>query len=716
MEFFVSSLTAVANLILGLFTYLKNPKSATNKLFAFLTLQISLWAITNYFSLHASTEALTLFWIRTVMFIVSALGPTIFLLIKAFPERSTNLPKYVIYAVWFFTGLTAILAISQFMFISVSIIDGNIQPVPGPAIFIFAVNFLGFLGAAFITLGRKYKKSTGLERVQIKYLLLGIILTFTLIAITNFIFVVLMNVSSFVIFGPLFTLILVGFISYAIVKHRFLDIKLVVARSVAYSLLLLILGTLYASGLFVVGTFIVKEPTSINNLITSTVLALIIAFTFQPLRRYLERVTSKIFYRDRYDSHLLLSKLGHIMASTLRLESLVELVLKELMDQMKIARGLIVTTQYKSVIWAKGVGYKEYSEFYEKEVYSLIKSSYNKRGEHLLVFEELSESKRKEIMRKHNLTVILPLVIKDKIIGAVVFGEKSSGDIYSSEDINLLKIIAPEMAVAVRNAQSYEEIRKFNITLRKEINKATEKLRRANQRLRALDKLKDEFVSVTSHELRTPMTAVKSYLWMVLHKSRGKLDKKGEEYLNRAYISTQRTINLVNDMLDVSRIEGGRFEIKKDKVNIVKIARNVASELKFKAEEKKIALTVGDGEIPKALADKEKIQQVFFNLLGNAVKFTPKGGKITVSFAKKNSYVQARISDTGQGISHEDQKRLFIKFGRLENSLVSMGETGGTGLGLYISKQIIEMHGGRIWVESEVSKGATFIFTLPVGE
>ena len=241
-------------------------------------------------------------------------------------------------------------------------------------------------------------------------------------------------------------------------------------------------------------------------------------------------------------------------------------------------------------------------------------------------------------------------------------------------------------------------------------------LKTANKRLRQLDRLKDEFVSVTSHELRTPMTAIRSYLWMLINKKKDKLDKKSQEYLTRAYISTERTINLVNDMLDVSRIEGGRFEIKKINLDISSLAKDVAQELKARADEKSISIKVVEAKLPKVFADKEKIRQVFDNLVGNAVKFTPKGGRITVSFKKRNGFIETNIADTGPGIKKEDQKRLFKKFGRLENSFVSMGESGGTGLGLFISKQIIELHKGRIWVESKEGKGAVFSFTLPVGE
>src|SRR5205807_7642454 len=190
------------NIILGLFTFVKNPNSPTHKLFAFLTFQIAFWAIPNYFSLHAASPQQTLTWIRTVMFDASFMGPTIFLFLATFPKNKMSIPLLSQVAIWIFAACTALLAISPYMFTSVSIVNHNVQPTPGPAIIIFALNFIGFLIAGLITIVSKFLRSRGIEKVQIAFLLYGIGITFTLVALASFILVVVFHQSSFVAYGP----------------------------------------------------------------------------------------------------------------------------------------------------------------------------------------------------------------------------------------------------------------------------------------------------------------------------------------------------------------------------------------------------------------------------------------------------------------------------------------------------------------------------------
>lgn len=230
------------------------------------------------------------------------------------------------------------------------------------------------------------------------------------------------------------------------------------------------------------------------------------------------------------------------------------------------------------------------------------------------------------------------------------------------------------------------------------------------------DKVKDEFVSIVSHELRTPMTAIRSYAWMALHKSDIKLSEKMEKYLIRILISTERMIKLVNDLLNVSRIEANKLEINLESVDMMSVVKDVFDEVYYsKSQDKDIKFTVLEQPLPKVLADPEKLREVLLNLIGNAVKYTDSGGSIIVSFFTDGRVLEISVKDSGIGISKEDLGRLFTRFGRLDNSYVSFSTSGGTGLGLYISKSLIELMNGRIRAYSEgPGKGTTFTFSLPV--
>lgn len=228
-----------------------------------------------------------------------------------------------------------------------------------------------------------------------------------------------------------------------------------------------------------------------------------------------------------------------------------------------------------------------------------------------------------------------------------------------------------------------------------------------------LDRMKSEFIDVVSHELRTPLTSIRGYTDLMITGASGEITDLQKEFLGIIQGSTARLSNLISDILDISRIESGRIKIHFDAVDYLPIVTDVLRLMRAAADEKQVMI---EASLPETLApirgDADKIHQVLTNLVNNAIKYTPAGGWIKVMVeVMDDSSVSTCIADTGIGISAEDQKKLFQKFFRADNS--STREAGGTGLGLVITKTIVEMLGGAIWVESEPSKGSRFYFTLP---
>jgi PAS domain S-box-containing protein len=240
----------------------------------------------------------------------------------------------------------------------------------------------------------------------------------------------------------------------------------------------------------------------------------------------------------------------------------------------------------------------------------------------------------------------------------------------------------------------------------------TEK-KRYEQRLRELDRLKSEFVSNVSHELRTPLTAIKGSADNMLDGITGPLNEKQIRYLTRMKSNADRLTRLINDLLDLSRIEAGKIDLKPAHLPLVHLAQEVAENIRPVALEKLISLEVASPDNNMtAWADRDKTTQVLVNLVGNAVKFTPQHGKVTVAIKKNGSqWVEISVSDTGPGIVPEEVHTIFDRFYQIAQA--GKQKTKGTGLGLAISKALVEMHGGKIWVESDVGRGSTFSFTLP---
>ncbi len=292
-----------------------------------------------------------------------------------------------------------------------------------------------------------------------------------------------------------------------------------------------------------------------------------------------------------------------------------------------------------------------------------------------------------------------PLVVREQLIGAFVVCLTEEEQDISEYTRDLLERLVQVIGIAIDNATLYNEVEE------------------ANEKLKVLDKLKDEFVSLASHELRTPMTAIKSYLWMALSQKAGTLNEIQKKYLERAYSSVDRLIKLVNDMLNISRIESGRLTVEMQKVSLVNIVREVIDEVSPRAGELKVNVSIvpSTDQIPDVIADPDKIKEVLFNLIGNSMKFTPQGGNITIAFSLNGDFVETKIKDTGAGISTENISKLFQKFSMLPESYKNNTTASGTGLGLYIARSIVELHNGKIWALSEgPGKGSEFAFTLKI--
>jgi two-component system phosphate regulon sensor histidine kinase PhoR len=228
--------------------------------------------------------------------------------------------------------------------------------------------------------------------------------------------------------------------------------------------------------------------------------------------------------------------------------------------------------------------------------------------------------------------------------------------------------------------------------------------------LRELEQAKSDFVSTVSHELRTPLTSIKAYTATLRRRDVEFSEDTRQEFLQVVEEETDRLTRLVSDILDVSRIESGRLALKKRDFDLFKLVRIIIGKLQSQFPNHDIKL-VSPESINLVCADPDKIEQVFSNLVDNAAKYSPSGGEIVLSLAARPRMVECSVSDSGVGIPEEHLPQIFEKFHRVDNRATR--EIYGTGLGLYVSKSIVEAHGGTIWAESKLGEGSTFRFTLP---
>jgi signal transduction histidine kinase len=287
----------------------------------------------------------------------------------------------------------------------------------------------------------------------------------------------------------------------------------------------------------------------------------------------------------------------------------------------------------------------------------------------------------------------VPLMREDRLIGGLVVNRKQPGE-FAPEVIALLETFATQSALAIQNARLFREIEQ------------------KSRELEAASRHKSEFLANMSHELRTPLNAIIGFSEVLSDRMFGELNAKQDEYMKDIHASGQHLLSLINDILDLSKIEAGRMELELADFDLPTAIDNALTLVRERAGRRGIALHLAvDERLGRMRADERKVRQVVLNLLSNAIKFTPEGGRIEVAAVPRHEFVEVSVSDTGIGIAPEDQEAVFEEFRQVGTAAKKVE---GTGLGLALSRRFIELHGGRIWLESRLGIGSTFTFSIPV--
>ena len=342
-----------------------------------------------------------------------------------------------------------------------------------------------------------------------------------------------------------------------------------------------------------------------------------------------------------------------------------------------------------------------------------LKPSVLAQGESIFVPDELAD-KPHELGALLGLKsyLVVPIVLKGSPAGFLVAGTNPPSPKLEHGDMELISVLASEVGVAIENLQLYEALKKSYDELEERVRDRTRELAKANEELVRLNKMKSDFVSAVSHELRTPLTSIKGYAALVRNGTLGAVSKEQAERLEKINRHTDYLSSLISDLLDIARIESGRVGMTIQPIVIGRLVEAAADLLGPQLKEKELSLQVEiPPDLPPLKADEGRIQRVLINLLSNAIRFTPNKGTITIHGTRTNAALQVDVTDTGYGMAPEDLSKLFLEFFRADNPVNR--ERKGTGLGLVLVKRIIEAHGGKIWVASQLGKGSTFSFTLP---
>ncbi len=408
------------------------------------------------------------------------------------------------------------------------------------------------------------------------------------------------------------------------------------------------------------------------------------------------------------DPKALYDMVGTLITSTFDLDTLVGSSIEMLRKELEATYVKIVLVDREQLLFFNSVGHHE-QKMVPGDIPTLEKLSVHR----IAVATELQDGELKTWMREFEITVLFKLEVRGNRVGYLFLGNKALATPYTKADLDILSIVVDQLAVAFANAMSVKRISTFNEELKSEVERATGALQKANEDLKQLDKLKDEFVSMASHELKSPLNAIKNFLWLAMKKGRDEPEKL-DGYLNVAYKATEQVLLLVNDLLDVSRIESGRISLVTEPVVLKDIVTDTFTIFETPLKDKNLTVIIQVEPTVIVKGDATRVREIVSNLISNAVKYTLTGG-ITVNATVTGDLITCSVADTGLGIKPDDQARLFEKFSRVNGSYKELATVEGTGLGLYITKKLVELMGGTIGVESSVGAGSRFWFTLPKG-
>lgn len=595
--------------------------------------------------------------------------------------------------------------------------QSNIVDLNGFLYGYYVVVFLCLVLRALGNLRHSYAYARGRSQLQLAREIRGIIVYVTIALVGGMVFnlfLPLLGNYRLIWIGPLFTACFTIYLFYVVSKQGILDIRAAVARSVGYVVMVSAIAVVYGAVLFTVsGPFMGNAHLTLGQLFFFVVLAVILTFTVRPLQKILDRLTYDVFYHSDYELEEMMQEFSAMTANEIELGRLVRRSLGVLSRALRpeYVSLFVLSSNGKTYHYAKNMMKGGTPRRYQHQL-DVIKDMLGELPR-LVRVNDAQTVELHEAINATGAAVVAQLIVRDEHVGVLFLGRRQSGSAYSEKDMQMLSTASDELALAIQNGLRFEEISQFNKRLRTEIDQATKELRRSNRQLHQIDEVKDEFLSIASHQLRTPLTSIKGYISMVLDGDVGKITPQQRHLLEEAFNSSQRMVSLIEDFLNMSRLQTGRFIIDKEDTDVYELVKNEVDNLRSTAKSHDLALRFdAKNEFPIMNIDDGKIRQVIMNFIDNAIYYSKPDTTIRIAMHKKAGQLMFEVHDTGIGVPIQEQARLFSKFYRASNA--RRRRPDGTGVGLYLAKKVITAHGGSIIFHSTENKGSTFGFKLPL--
>ena len=700
---FLPLLALVLNVSLAGITLFRNPGSRLNRLFTYFVGGMAVWNFGVFMLRRSPDEATAVFWEIVIHTGVIALPAFYYHFVLIFLEGTTRhrTSLLVVYALALLFSIINLSGSSLFMS-GVKSTYWGWAPATGLLYTPFFVYFNCFLIYGLVHLVRTYNDvDSSFRRNRATLILLGTLVSLIggLIDFARFILARFVPAADLVYpLGIPANMVFALMLGTSIVRYRLFDVNVVVKKGAIYLLLWGVLTSV------LVAAEQYADWDQMNPLWVILPLGFVMTMLVSPLGQRLEERIERVMFSRRRGCYETLLDLSKRMGSILDFGRLMETLVHGLVRGVPLThcvlmiydaerRAFVVYREDATV--GEGVGAvaipsdSRIVQWLNQTGRVLVKEEVTLNPE-IAAYFETAEGELDAI----KATLIVPLKIESKLTGIMLVGEKLSGDIFDDQELEVLAVLANQVAISLENARLYEE------------------LSESNAQLLQASRLKSQFLASMSHELRTPLNSIIGFSKVLLNRFDGELTERQETYIRSVHNSGAHLLQLINGILDFSRIEAGKLEMSSEELDLHELIDECTESSMPLARGKQMKLEKNVPlELPPLSGDRTKVKQILLNLLSNAIKFTAQG-RVLVSVVAEPDAIRVSVADTGIGIREDDLAHLFEPFQQLDNPVAR--SAGGTGLGLAISKKFVELHGGRIWAESRENQGSTFHFTLPL--
>ncbi len=702
----------IISLYLGCLVYYNNPKGKDNKIFLLLIIWLLFWLIVNYLENEAIPPNWRIIFFKADFLLAPILGYFWFLFCYNFLEEK-HLSKL---RNCLFILSVVVIDILIFSNLIINRIDAQKEAIEynfGPLFPLYAFFILFFFVGGSVILFFKYRRLRGIKKMQTLYVLVGFLITSIIGATLNLFFQSILPIELFR-FSTYIIIILISITSLAIIRHHLFDIRYIIQRGIIYSALLVIIISVYLVLTFVFGYFFQKF-TNIAIIMAAGITTIIGIYGAPFIEKYFRRITDRIFFKDKYDYSKAIYELSEVLNKNINLEIVLKEISKKLKEILRIKNIRIILPR-RGLIYDDQGNFRPSRERFPEEFIKNIE----KDKSPILIHSEISylrkEAKEREgfasyiktldqveyLGKKYKIAITLPVFLENELIGLITLGDKLSGDLYTGEDINLLKTLSYQVAVALEKSQLYEKVKNYSRDLEEIVQKRTAKLMSLQEEQR-------QMMLEIAHGLQTPLTIIKGELSILEEQVK---DKERVKILEK---EIDRTSKFIYDMLRLAKLETDK-DFKKEKINLSELIKELIESFEIITQEKNIKIISSIASKITILGVKSELEELITNLVSNSVKymFDERVKKIIIKLIRKNDKIEISIEDTGIGISQQNLTHLFTRFYRVKDT---KGATKrGTGLGLAICKRIAERHKGTIKAESKVGQGTKFTIQLPITE